>query len=555
MGCYDVVIADVYKPDMNGFELLKIFCQEMHLPVIMMSANCDVNVAMRGLENEARYHLMKPVSVGEVKNIWQPIIRKSKEDTNDIEEIGSFGEIRQMGSSSEENDNPDAGAGWGSSVDHVELERHKRKKGALGVRIDSKGKNVNTAERKARICWDAVLHNNFVKSIDQIGIDSTAQKKIVQPIDASGLSLKNVASHLQKHRLLLGRLNEPKNYVPFRSPPSKSRLKMHPLPPKVGGPGPTSIPNFPSPYNPMGVQPTAANDMQNINASMPATLDSQSFDPIATTRFGQLNHPTNAQPLLQPGSCSSAPSLLQQNKDSMASGMFQQKMEMDSSSTSDTTLTIHWPRQPTPEFLESASLGKFEMQNAQNSDCITRMDNVELIKKFNEFSLSGLQVTSTGDFNRMTQTRLLDEGLSNINSGSNLMNSINNKEQKPLDAKAKGKMPLVTEEEEDIFLPELTSTDFNMDHYMNLDSSNQYPTDYPNVMQGEDVLMGDNSSSYDMDTLSEQVKNPTFWSSSEDQPFGSSTNDMGFKKAPDGTKHKERDFDLNLFPVDKDEDQ
>ncbi|RWR85624.1 two-component response regulator ARR14-like protein [Cinnamomum micranthum f. kanehirae] len=204
IGCYDVIIADVYKPNMKGFELLKIFCQEMHLPLFIsnsffsvMSANCDVDVAMRGLENEARYHLKKPVSVGELKNIWQPIIRKSIENENDIEEIGPFGEIRQTGCSSEENDNPDAAAGWVSSVDHVELERHKRKKGALGVRIDAKGKKVNTAERKERIRWDAVLHNNFVKSIDQIGIDSTVPKKIVQSIDASGLNLKNVASHLQ----------------------------------------------------------------------------------------------------------------------------------------------------------------------------------------------------------------------------------------------------------------------------------------------------------------------------------------------------------------------
>lgn len=137
-----------------------------------MSANCDVDVAMRGLENEARYLLMKPVSVGEVKNTWQPIIQKYKENENDIEEIGSFGEIRQAGSSSEENDNPNAAGGWGSPVDHLELERHKGKKGALGVRIDAKGKKVKTAERKAHIHWDAVLHNNFVKSIDQIGSDS-----------------------------------------------------------------------------------------------------------------------------------------------------------------------------------------------------------------------------------------------------------------------------------------------------------------------------------------------------------------------------------------------
>ncbi|KAJ8631145.1 hypothetical protein MRB53_024468 [Persea americana] len=562
-------------PDMNGFELLEIVVHEMGLPAILTSANCDVNVAMRGLEHGALYYLMKPVSMSEVRNIWQHIIRKSKEEKNDIEEMSSLGETKQKESSSEENDKTDAAAGSGTSADQVELEPKKRKKGDLGVKTDAKGKKVKTAERKARILWDAVLHNKFVKAIDQIGIDRAVPKKILQLIDAPGLNLKNVASHLQKHRLFLRRLNETNKYGRFRSPSSKSRLKMHPLLRMVGGPDPTSISNFPSLYNPKGVQPTAASDMQNTNASMPMTFvspapfvnqDSQSIDPIATsTRLGQSNLPTNVQPMLQPGSISSAPSvsLLQQNNGSMGFGMFQQQMEMGSSSTSDTT---HWPTQPSPGLLESAPLGNFGMQNAQNSDYLNSKDNMELINKFNQFSLSNsasdyteLQVTSAEDFNRMTQTGLLEEGLSNMNSGSNLMNGMNNKGnvpiepemnnkgKQPFDSTDKGKMPLVMEEEEDIFLPELTASDFIMDLYMNFDYSNQYPTDYPNVTQ-EDVFMGGNNSSYDMDTLLEQVQNQTFWNSSEDQPSGSSTNDMVFKQAQDGTNHKEGDFfDFNLF--------
>lgn len=137
----------------------------------MTSANCDVNVAMKGLEHGALYYLMKPVSMSEVRNIWQHIIRKTKKEKIDIEEMSSLGETKQIESSSEENDKPDAAAGGGTSVDQVELETKKRKKGALGVKIDAKGKKVKTAERKARILWDAALHNKFVKAIDQIGID------------------------------------------------------------------------------------------------------------------------------------------------------------------------------------------------------------------------------------------------------------------------------------------------------------------------------------------------------------------------------------------------
>lgn len=33
-GCYDVVLTDVYMPDINGFELLEIVGLEMDLPVV-----------------------------------------------------------------------------------------------------------------------------------------------------------------------------------------------------------------------------------------------------------------------------------------------------------------------------------------------------------------------------------------------------------------------------------------------------------------------------------------------------------------------------------------
>lgn len=47
--------------DMDGFKLLDITGLEMDLLVVMMSADCDVNVVKRGLEHRACYYLMKPI--------------------------------------------------------------------------------------------------------------------------------------------------------------------------------------------------------------------------------------------------------------------------------------------------------------------------------------------------------------------------------------------------------------------------------------------------------------------------------------------------------------
>lgn len=138
-----------------------------------MSANCDVNVAMSGIKHGACYYLMKPISMGEVKNIWQHIIRKHKEDMKDAEEMASFNEIMQTTSPNEDSGNKNSPTAWDSVA---ASKQQKKRKGALGVRIEDKGRKVQSSERKPRVLWNAKLHQKFVKAIDQIGID----RKITQ---------------------------------------------------------------------------------------------------------------------------------------------------------------------------------------------------------------------------------------------------------------------------------------------------------------------------------------------------------------------------------------
>lgn len=135
-----------------------------------MSANCDVSVAMSGIKHGACYYLMKPISMGEVKNIWQHIIRKHKEDMKDAEEMASFNQIMQMTSPNEESENKNSPTAW-DPVNQAASKQRKKKKGAIGVRIEDKGKKVQSLERKPRVLWNAKLHQKFVKAIDQIGID------------------------------------------------------------------------------------------------------------------------------------------------------------------------------------------------------------------------------------------------------------------------------------------------------------------------------------------------------------------------------------------------
>ncbi|GJP63741.1 hypothetical protein CLOP_g20791 [Closterium sp. NIES-67] len=73
---YDLVISDVYMPDMDGFKLLERIGLEMDLPVIMMSANGETSVVMKGITHGAVDYLLKPVRIEELRNIWQHVVRR-----------------------------------------------------------------------------------------------------------------------------------------------------------------------------------------------------------------------------------------------------------------------------------------------------------------------------------------------------------------------------------------------------------------------------------------------------------------------------------------------
>ncbi|XP_044508779.1 two-component response regulator ARR2-like isoform X2 [Mangifera indica] len=89
---YDIVISEVHMPDMDGFKLLEQVVLEMDLPVIMMSADDSKNLVMKGVTHGACDYLIKPVRIEALKNIWQHVVRKRKNEWKDIEQSGSVEE-------------------------------------------------------------------------------------------------------------------------------------------------------------------------------------------------------------------------------------------------------------------------------------------------------------------------------------------------------------------------------------------------------------------------------------------------------------------------------
>lgn len=203
-GGYDLVISDVYMPDMDGFKLLEQVGLEMDLPVIMMSADGETSVVMKGIKHGACDYLLKPVRIEALKNIWQHVIRKKKNDSKDLEQSGSVedGDRHRKGSDDVE---------YASSVNegiNSAWKHSKKRKEVKEEEDDGEQDNDDSSSlKKPRVVWSVELHQQFVCAVNQLGIDKAVPKRILELMNVQGLTRENVASHLQKYRLYLRRLS------------------------------------------------------------------------------------------------------------------------------------------------------------------------------------------------------------------------------------------------------------------------------------------------------------------------------------------------------------
>ncbi|GFS36101.1 response regulator 10 [Actinidia rufa] len=178
---YDLVITDVEMLDMDGFQLLQIIGIEMDVPVIMISANDNMESVMKGVRHGALDYLVKPVRIEELKNIWQHVVRKKL-----LEQAKSgTGKV-----TTDQNSMPSK----------KQRDKEKEKEEETKAQSDEE----LSAPKKHRLVWSKELHNKFVDALEQLGGGSKAvPKKILEVMNVPGLSRENVASHLQKFRNLL----------------------------------------------------------------------------------------------------------------------------------------------------------------------------------------------------------------------------------------------------------------------------------------------------------------------------------------------------------------
>ncbi|KAK1373719.1 Sterile nodes [Heracleum sosnowskyi] len=73
------------------------------------------------------------------------------------------------------------------------------------------------SRKRQRLVWTPQLHKRFVDVVAHLGIKNAVPKTIMQLMNVEGLTRENVASHLQKYRLYLKRMQGLSNEGPSAS--------------------------------------------------------------------------------------------------------------------------------------------------------------------------------------------------------------------------------------------------------------------------------------------------------------------------------------------------
>ncbi|KAK9065858.1 hypothetical protein SSX86_015260 [Deinandra increscens subsp. villosa] len=92
--------------------------------------------------------------------------------------------------------------------------------GAIGEEADSALRADDSSTRtskRPRLVWTPQLHKRFVDVVAHLGVKNAVPKTIMQLMNVEGLTRENVASHLQKYRLYLKRMQGLSNEGPSSS--------------------------------------------------------------------------------------------------------------------------------------------------------------------------------------------------------------------------------------------------------------------------------------------------------------------------------------------------
>ncbi|GMH29558.1 hypothetical protein Nepgr_031401 [Nepenthes gracilis] len=207
IGSVDLVLSDVHMPQMSGMQLQAQVAKEFDLPIVLMSGDNNEDLMIKGLEGGAELYFIKPIALGDLKNLWQLVVRRRKcKGAIAAVPPAAASNLRRTQSSSQ-----DVDADPSIQRPRTELKerrrKHSRRSGSSGIGADGAAAGYgSTRPKKQKMVWTAALHAQFCEAVEIIGLEKAVPKKILEYMNVPGLTRENIASHLQKYRLFLKRV-------------------------------------------------------------------------------------------------------------------------------------------------------------------------------------------------------------------------------------------------------------------------------------------------------------------------------------------------------------
>ncbi|KAI3985469.1 hypothetical protein MKX01_033783 [Papaver californicum] len=198
-GYFDLVVSDVHMPEMCGLQLLQCIMKEFPtLPVFLISGDNDREMVRRGIESGATFYLTKPLKNSDVEKLWQHVFTRKLEIKNMKQAVNhgqcSLQHQKQKisiidGSSSKANEQ------------ETVLQAYQSSKGKkpLDVQLsgDKRSHLPQVTKNGKGIVWTETLQSRFLQAVEYMGVKDAEPKQILDHMKVPGLTLKNVATHLQ----------------------------------------------------------------------------------------------------------------------------------------------------------------------------------------------------------------------------------------------------------------------------------------------------------------------------------------------------------------------
>uniref|UniRef100_A0A0D9W3N2 Response regulatory domain-containing protein n=1 Tax=Leersia perrieri TaxID=77586 RepID=A0A0D9W3N2_9ORYZ len=169
----DLVLVDVHMEEMTGFEFLKV-AREIHksIQVIMMSTETTMHAMKRSVKLGARFLVKKPLNGRTIQNLWQHLDLK-------VLRMEKIKDLLQ-------GNNRNVGGGDNSNC------ADETNPFAENLKVDTK--------KKYCLIWTPHLQRKFLHALQILGEDASP-KKIKMIMDVDNIDRRQIAAHLQKHRL------------------------------------------------------------------------------------------------------------------------------------------------------------------------------------------------------------------------------------------------------------------------------------------------------------------------------------------------------------------